>query len=142
MIDSLDERLIKLLEQDAYRNSQVLAKQLSVTSSTVRRRMQKLIQQGTLRIIARPEPSKVGFPLRAIIAFDVAHEKVRPVMKMLASCPEIRWLAATSGRFDLMALVWSTSTDKLFEFIETEISTMEGVKNTETFICMHVEKSY
>ncbi|MFC1986919.1 Lrp/AsnC family transcriptional regulator, partial [Chloroflexota bacterium] len=60
MLDSLDRRLIDLLQQDAHQPSKVLAKQLSVSSSTVRRRVKRLIQQGIIRIIAIPKPEKIG----------------------------------------------------------------------------------
>ena len=141
MVDSLDKRLIELLEQDATVSSQVLANQLSLNSSTVRRRMQKLLRQGVIRIFARPEPSKIGLPLIALIAFDVDHEHLSSVIEMLNSRPEVKWLAATSGRFDLIAMVYSASTDELYTFIEKEIGKTEGIKNTETFICLYVRKS-
>ena len=55
MIDSLDEQLINLLAKDAKQSSEVLARQLCVSSSTIRRRMKKLVQGGVLRITALPE---------------------------------------------------------------------------------------
>ena len=142
MTGSLDERLIELLSQDARQSSQALANQLNVSSSTVRRRIGKLVKRGVLRFAALAEPSEFGFYLRAIIAFDVEHDKVREVMELLSGRSEVKGLAATSGRFDVIALVWFTSTDGLFEFIESEVSKMEGVRNTETFICLHVEKGF
>jgi len=77
--------------------------------------------------------------LRAIIAFDVEHDKVRDVMDMISGKSEVKGLAATSARFDIIDLVWFNSTDELFQFIESEVSKMEGVRNTEMFICLHVE---
>ena len=138
----LDERLIELLSQDARQSSQTLANQLNVSSSTVRRRISKLVKRGVLRFAALAEPSEFGFYLRAIIAFDVEHDKVREVMELLSGRSEVKGLAATSGRFDVIALVWFTSTDGLFEFIESEVSKMEGVRNGETFICLHVDKGF
>ena len=142
MTGLLDERLIELLSQDARQSSQTLAKQLNVSSSTVRRRISKLVKRGALRFAALAEPAEFGFYLRAIIAFDVEHDKVREVMELLSGRSEVKGLAATSGRFDVIALVWFTSTDGLFQFIESEVSKMEGVRNTETFICLHVEKGF
>lgn len=142
MTDSLDEQLIELLSQDARQSSEALAKQLNVSSSTIRRRIDKLVKRGILRFAALTEPTKIGFPLRAIIAFDVAHDKVNEFMRALSSKSDVKGLAATSGRFDVMALVWFTSTDALFRFMESEVPKMEGVRNTETFIRLHVEKGF
>ncbi len=44
MIDLLDRELIKLLEQDANQPSGKLADQLSVSASTVRRRVHQLLK--------------------------------------------------------------------------------------------------
>jgi len=49
MTGLLDERLIELLSQDARQSSQALANQLNVSSSTVRRRISKLVKRGVLR---------------------------------------------------------------------------------------------
>ena len=138
----LDERLIELLSQDARQSSQALAKQLNVSSSTVRRRISKLVKRGVLRFTAVAEPVYFGFNLRAIIAFDVDHDKVREFMEVLSVKSEVKGLAATSGRFDVVAVVWFASTDGLFQFMENEVSKMEGVRNTEIFICLHVEKGF
>ena len=56
MVDSLDEQLISFLAQDARQTSQVLAGQLGVKPSMVRRRVQRLIKDEIIRIVARPEP--------------------------------------------------------------------------------------
>ena len=139
-IDSLDRQLIDLLMQDARRTSEELARYLNVSSSTVRRRMKKLVDQGIVHIVAIPEPSEVGLFLEAVIALDVPHPKVVSVLEKLHSYPQIRWVAGMSGRFDIMAYVWLRSTDELHNFI-LEVGKIEGVTKTETFICLHVEKS-
>ncbi len=94
MTGLLDERLIELLSQDARQSSQALAKQLNVSSSTIRRRISKLVKRGVLRFVALVEPAEVGFYLRAIIAFDVEHDKVREVMELLRG----RWLKDSPPR--------------------------------------------
>jgi hypothetical protein len=42
----LDERLIELLSQDARQSGQALAEHLNVSSSTIRRRISKLVKRG------------------------------------------------------------------------------------------------
>jgi len=139
-IDSIDRQLIDLLMQDAHRTSEELARYLNVNSSTVRRRMKRLVEQGVINIAAIPKPSEVGLSTEAIIAFDVPHEKIDSVLEKLHGYPQVRWAAAMSGRFDIMALVWLRSTDDLHKFI-LELGKLEGVIKTETFICLHVAKS-
>ena len=137
MIDELDKQLISLLSQDAHKPSEVLAQQLNISSSSVRRRTKRLIENGAIRIIAVPDPHRLGLPLRAVIAFDVAHDKMNYVLQILGKRPEIRWLSATSGRYDMMAIGWFPSSDALYEFIERVVGKIEGIRNAETFICLY-----
>ena len=140
MTDSLDEKLIQLLEKDARQSSEVLAKQLNVSPATVRRRIKRLIQSGVLRMMALVDPDKVGFPLIAVIAFDVAHDRLEAAMQTLADLPEVTWVSTTTGRFDILALVRFRSTEELSTFVQKELPNMEGLRDSETFICLQVKK--
>ncbi len=142
MVDLLDRELISLLEQDACQTSQKLAEQLSVSPSTVRRRMQELLKGGIIRIVAIPEPKQVGFPLIAVVAFRVLHEKASALIKKLGSRKEVKCLYATSGQFDVIALMWFASTEHLFQFMQEDVGQLDGVTATETFICLHTEKNF
>jgi len=138
--DSLDEHLVQLLEKDASHTSETLAKQFNVSASTVRRRVRKLIQSGVLHFVAVVDPSKAGFPLTAVIAFDVAPEKLDLVAQKLASYPEVKWVSITTGRFDILALARFRSTSELSSFVQRELANMEGVRDSETFICLDVKE--
>ncbi len=138
--DSLDKPLIELLQVDAHQSSEKLARQLKVSPSTVRRRIRGLITSGVLHIVAVVDPDKVGFPLTAIIALDIAHEKLDSAMNMLASRSEVKWVSSTTGRFDVMAYAQFRSTEELSSFVEKELARMEGLRDSETFICLRVRK--
>ncbi len=140
MIDSLDERLIALLEKNASQASRLLAKELGVDSSTVRRRVKKLIEEGVIHIAAIPDPDKIGSHFVAIVAFDIAPENVEAVLDFLASQPQVRWLSATAGRFDAMAIVWFPSSNDYYHFIQQKLAQLEGIRNIEAFICLHQKK--
>jgi len=142
MIDSLDKELISLLEQDARQTSEKLFKQLSVSPSTIRRRMNKLIKRGVIRIVAIPEPKQIGLSMIVVVAFQILHEKMNSVLKALGRRQDVKCLYVTSGRFDAMALMWFSSNEQLYSFMESEVGKLEGVKATETFVCLHVEKSF
>ncbi len=139
MTDSIDRRLIELLQENAHRSSGALAKLLGVSSSTVRRRTKALVQKEVIRFVANPDPVKLGYTIMAISAFDIDHANLQPVLETLNNRADIHWLAAVSGRFDAMASVWATSTDELFKWLD-EIGKIEGIKNIETFICLHIRK--
>ena len=139
-MNSFDERLIQLLGKDAQQTSEALAKQLNVSAATVRRRLKRLIENGVIRIMASADAKKLGFPLTAIIAFNVAHDNINSAMQTLSSQPEVKWISTTTGRFDVLAMVLFRSTDELSEFIHTQVAKIDGIRDSETFICLHVKK--
>ena len=140
MLDTTDIRLIELLETDARQSPEMLARQLKVSSSTIRRRLKKLIDSGVLRLIAFADPELVGLPFMVVIALDVAIEKLQSTVQALGEQQEIRWVSTTSGRFDIIALARFSSAEAFYDFMQDKMANMEGLKNTETFICLHIEK--
>lgn len=140
MADSTEKRLVRLLGQDAWQNSDALARQLNVSSATVRRKLRKLIQSGSLHIVGVVDPSEFGMPLTALIALDVAHDKLEDAMDALVNRPEITWLSTTTGRFDVIARGRFASTDNLSHFLTRQVAAIDGVESSETFICLDVKK--
>jgi len=139
-IDSIDVQIVRLLGQDARQDSETLAKQLDMSSATVRRRLRKLIRDDLIRIVGVVDPTKFGFPVAVVITLDVAHEKLKAAVKALAERPEIRWVSITTGRFDIIALARFRSNDSLSEFMTKVLAKLDGVRDSETFVCLNVEK--
>ena len=140
IIDSMDQQLLRLLGQDARQNSVTLARQLNISSATVRRRLRKLIRSGSLHIVGVVDPTSFDLPLTVIIALDVAHRKLKAVTESLAKRSEITWISTSTGRFDIIARGQFASTTDLADFLLGQVSEAEGVRNSETFICLDVKK--
>ena len=140
MIDKFDERLIELLAEDARQTSSALGKRLGVNPATVRRRVRRLTQSKLIRIIACTNPETLGYSFRAVVAFDVYHDKLDSIIAALNSMQEVRWLSATTGRFDLIVTLWFHSSVEYYHFMQSTVTKLEGVKDTETFVCVNSKK--
>ena len=116
-IDELDSRLIKLLEENAWQTSTALARPLNVSSATVRRRLKQLTRNDVIRTVAIIQPDKVAARLNAVIALNISHQSLNEVMKILGNKQEVKWVASTTGRFDVLALVDFESTEELPGFM-------------------------
>jgi len=139
-LDEIDKKLIKLLEQNAWQRSVALAKVLHISSATVRRRLRRLIQKGVLRAVAFVDPSTVALPLTTIIALDVAHQDLNNIIEALTGLSEIMWCGLTTGQFDVILLAQFPSIKELHEFLRVKLAVVEGIRNSETFVCINVEK--
>jgi Lrp/AsnC family transcriptional regulator for asnA, asnC and gidA len=140
MIDKIDKEIIEILQKNALYRSDAIAQQLNLGSSTVRRRLKKLLDSETIRFVAVPNWEKVGLPVVALIALDVDPHKIRSVSRKLSEYDNCKWLAVTSGRFSVMSIWQFPSTEALYTHIEIEIGKLEGVIKSETFIGLHLEK--
>ena len=108
-IDNTDKQLIKLLERDAWQTSEALARLLNVSSATIRRRLKRLVQNGMLRAVA-VQVDTVDTRVEAMIALNVSHESLDNVLQALARQREAKWVASTTGRFDVRVVFEFNST--------------------------------
>ena len=140
--DALNERIITLLGNDARQSSMVLAKQLNVSAATVRRRVGKLIRDGILHYVAAIDSVKAPYSTIVVLALDVDRAKIKLVTEILVRLPEIKWVATTTGRFDILATAYLTAGSNLSEFLEKQLGSIEGIRDSETFVCLDVRKGY
>jgi len=138
--DSVDLKIVKLLGKDARLSSDTLAKQLDLSAATVRRRLKKLIENDLIRIVGTVDQSRFGFPLLAVITLDIEQSKLESALEEFAAQPEIRFASTVTGRYDLLIVGRFRSNEDYSEFMRTKLATIEGLKNSETFICLDVKK--
>lgn len=65
---------------------------------------------------------------------------LRSVAESLAQKPNVCYLAFVTGRYDLMAIIMTRSSEELSQFIEKEISALPSVLRTETFVNLDIIK--
>lgn len=141
MIDELDIGIIRLLEGDNSISRAVVAKQLKSSPTTIRRRINNLLNEGIIFNKIQYDSSKLGLSTTALIAFSVDNHKLSSLSQELAACTQVKWVISTTGRFDVIAFAEFSTTEELYSFILDEISKVPGIRNHETFIILHKEKS-
>jgi Lrp/AsnC family transcriptional regulator for asnA, asnC and gidA len=139
--DGVDEQIVRLLGEDGRQSSEQIAKKLNISAATVRRRIKKLLENDLLHIVGVVDPADFGFPLPAVIAMDVIPEKLEFTLQELSDLPEIKWMATTIGRYDVIAGVRFRSLDFLSKFVTQTLPQITGVKDCETFVCLKGAKS-
>jgi Lrp/AsnC family transcriptional regulator for asnA, asnC and gidA len=139
-IDTVDEQLVKLLQKNCRQSSQSLAKQLHISPRTVRRRMSNLLESKAIANVVIVDPARFGYPVVAIIGFKVVPGKVKAATEALSSRYEVKWLTSTAGQYDILALARFKSTDEASDFLEEELSRIDGIQSSETFFCLSVKK--
>ncbi len=139
-LDKLDFEILSFLQEDGRMSFTVIADKLKVSIGTVRTRFNKLIEDGTVNIIGRVDPDKVGFRCYAHIAVYVRPATLKEkVAQKISKLPEVSFLAMTSGDYDLEVDVMCRDNNHLVDFVN-DISKIEGVHQTKTTIYFKVYK--
>ncbi len=140
-LDELDFNILRQLQQDGRMSFTVIAEKLGVSISSIRTRVNKLIEDQTIQIIGRVNPESVGFHAYAHIKISVRPANlIDPVARQLLEFREVSFLAITSGDFDLEMDVMCRDNDHLLEVINARIPKIEGVFQTKTDMYFKVLK--
>jgi len=135
-VDELDRRIIELLQRDGRTSNAKIARGLGVSEGTVRRRLARLLQEEVIRVVAIAEPDRLGYHTSAFIGLQVGPGKVEAVATKLAGLSETEHVAITTGAYDIFTWVNLASAEALASFLHTKVGTVEGVRHTETFVCL------
>lgn len=139
-LDETDFSILSCLQEDGRMSFTVIAEKLKVSVGTIRTRLNKLIEDGTVNIIGRVNPDKVGFHSYSHIAVYVRPATLKEqVAVAISQFPEVSFLAMTSGDYDLEVDAMCRDNEHLVDFVN-EISKIEGVYQTKTTLYFKVYK--
>jgi Lrp/AsnC family transcriptional regulator, regulator for asnA, asnC and gidA len=139
--DDLDYQILKLLQKDGRMSFTEISKEINVAVSTIRHRFINLVEDGTLKIIGRIDPNKIGFNAYASVLISVKPKTfMNSIFEELTKLPEISFLALVSGDFDIEANVMCRDMEHLNELIGEKIHVLDGVFDTKTNMYMKIYK--
>ncbi len=139
-IDELDLAIIRLLQQDSRMPSAEIARQLGVAERTVRARINRLVQDDVIRLVAVLNPAALGYEVVADIFLEVEPTQLEEVAARVAEMQEVSYVGLTTGERDISVQVFTSSIDALYRLITERLSTIPGVLNTTTYIVPRVLK--
>ena len=141
MIDETDRKIIRELQRDGRISFRKLAKELGTSLSSVSRRVQRLLREDTIRIIAiQPDPEKTGHSTMAMVGLNVETGKIDEVCREAIALDSVVFAGVTYGRFDVMMSIYVDSPKALLDFIKNKLSFIKGMRNIETFYIAEVKK--
>ena len=133
--DSLDWRIVALLNQDGRMSSAEIARRLgNVSARTVTNRINALIEHGTISIRAVVNPEAVGYSVMADVFVDVEPGKVREVAYRAAQFPQSTYVACATGETDVSISLRLRSIEELFDFVTEKLGKIPGVRRTQTIL--------
>lgn len=141
-LDPKDRELIALLQSNVRASYHELASATGLSASTVRRRIDRLVQRDVLKLVAVPSWSRLGLHLTALIAISVDLHRLRRVGDALATMDEIVFVAIVTGAYDLIAELVLPTNEDFVRFVTQRIAPIEGIRNVQTFMVPEFVKSF
>lgn len=106
----------------------------------MRRRVEWLIDEGVVQVVACVEPRRVGLQAEALIYLQCDLDKLTQIGRELAAMPEVREVLYTSGAHDLVLRVALPSGDDLLPFLTGRVAPLPGIKSSQTSYVLRTEK--
>jgi Lrp/AsnC family transcriptional regulator, regulator for asnA, asnC and gidA len=139
VLDDIDKAIIRELQLDGRTPYAKLGPAVGLSQAAVRQRVQRLIENGVMQVVAVTDPLMLGFNLEALIGVEVEGD-LRVVASKLAEVDNVDYVVVTTGRFDLVVEVVCRDHEELLHIINDVIRAVPGVRATETFTYLHLEK--
>lgn len=131
-LDDLDYHIIDLLRTDARRTNTDLAKNLGVSEGTIRNRIRHLINDGYMLVVAMTRLHKLGYVVDVIIQVNTETGRQMEVAQALSRLPAVRYVAVTTGAYDISLGAVFRNNDELLRFLTNEVASIPGVVHTGT----------
>ena len=139
-LDSIDLYIIEALQKDGRVAFAQIAEQLKVSPGMIRQRYNRLVDLGYLKVVAVTNPLMMGVRKMAMIGIRTDGGKLMQVAEKLSELKEVVYLVILSGRYDIMIEVFCRDHEELLKFMTEKLSTVDGVRETESFMHLKIVK--
>jgi Lrp/AsnC family transcriptional regulator for asnA, asnC and gidA len=139
-VDDIDLQIIAALRKDGRAAFAQIAEQLNVSPGMIRLRYNRLVEEGYLKVVAITNPIRMGFRTMAMIGIRADGSKLLDVAEKISRLEEVIYLIVASGRFDIFAEVVCRDHEHLLRFITEKLSTIDGVRESESFLHLKIVK--
>lgn len=141
-MDETDKRIIELLQQDGRMDDVEMARQIGISHDTVKRRRNKLLEAGFIKIQANINPHKLGYINVFVLGITlVPGIDVREIAEKLVAKKEFFFVSLSLGpTHSIVASCYAKDQIILNRLVE-ELRTWKEIEKIETNIIYEVLKS-
>lgn len=134
LIDELDHKIIKLLQEDGRMQCAEMGRRLDQPVRTIRYRLNRLLQNQTVKICAVVDPPQFGYNILADVLIETEAGEVFNVARATAELQQVSYVACATGDRDVSVQVLAPDIDQLYQFITNVLHKIPGVRRTQTFL--------
>jgi Lrp/AsnC family transcriptional regulator for asnA, asnC and gidA len=133
-VDQLDLRIIRSLDGEGRKPFRQIAEELSVSDSTVRKRINRMLEEGVIKEFnVLLNYHALGRIIKAFIGLRVNPGKLKEIVEHLERNPDVQVLYRTTGDVDLFVELICRDMEELNDFLESEL-TLDGITGTNVTV--------
>ena len=134
-MDEIDKKIIAQLQTDGRMTLQELSKSIGFTSMGTKKRLERLLKKGTIKVSALLNPSALQLHLAIVMLEMESAEAMQDLLNRFEQCPRIVQIFKTVGGYNLVALVVAETLETL-ESISMEKCSLrcsKGIRRSEFY---------
>lgn len=139
-LDEIDLQVIRMLQENGRLPNAEIARQIGCSEPTIRKRIDRLMQEGLIKVVAILNPRRSGYYAGALVGLRTQPGQVQEVGTQLAQLDEVVYVGYITGRFDLLIEVMLRNEDELFHWLTQRLWELPGVATSETFYILRNAK--
>lgn len=139
-MDEIDRMILECLREDGRMNVATIARRVKVAQNTIKRRIERMEEVGGMRIVPVIDPDQVGLDDCIYVGIKVESKRLDEVSGLIRAMPEVRYLALTTGPWDLLAEAFVGSRKHMADFLLRSVGELPGILSTETFSVLKIAK--
>jgi len=130
VFDQLDYKIILELRNNARVSASVIARNLGANERTVRKRIDRLVKGGAIRLTSIVNPQAFDYVTSVDIFLETDLNLEKEIVEQLLSMQEISYVAYGQGNRDISIEARFKNNDDMREFLRHTLASIPGVKVT------------
>jgi Lrp/AsnC family transcriptional regulator for asnA, asnC and gidA len=131
-LDEIDMQIVEKLTKNGRASFRKIAQEIGISTDTVARRYQKLIENKFIKVSIQINPTTLGYQALVTFLIEITnHDKNRIIVEKLSKIPRVSYIATIAGAYDLRVVALVKDLKEIFA-INEEIEKVPFIKRIET----------
>ena len=141
-LDELDMRICHEMVTNGQQSSREMGQKLGVPHTTVRRRMNRLISNDIVHLVAMPNPTALGYDIWVIIELLVKNGRISEVSRSLLKYKFCYLITESVGTYNIIIGARFRRMEDLTEFLFNEVSKIVDIERYEVIFLVRPVRFY
>ena len=133
--DKMDIKIVNLLLEDGRMPASEIARRIGdISERAVRYRIDRMVNEGVVRIGAVARPQAFGLATIADIWMEVESDRILAVARKMVEFDNVSYVACGIGESDVSIQIVAKDTAEIYQFVTEVVRKVPGVRKTTTSI--------